>query len=429
MIYPHKILRLTIAFLTLFWFSTNTFAQGLAIDQVLVIVNDEPITLLEYGARHQREALQGTGGLSGFRGEVSAQLLETMILERIQAQQATQIGISVTDAEVDQAVAFVASQNQLTADELLVQLDRDGITPSDFRNSLREQRLIQRLIDASVNSRVNISDTEIENYLQNHKELLSTNEAFEISHLFRSTSGLDEEQVKSLRTETESLRKSLLAGDDFEAAVNRFSDGDVSDGGYLGWRKVNQLPELFLSALRKTNTGGVSQVIPSENGFHLLKLHQKEGGGEIIQQYRVRHILVQPGADTSNEEAQNDILKMREQLAQGESFESLARRFSDDSSSKAEGGELGWLGPGESDPGFEQAMITLPIGELSDPVKTRFGFHLIEVLERRNVDLVETRARRQARQQIFQRKASEIFDDWSQSLRNSAYVEYVGIEI
>ena len=421
--------RFLILGILLVWLQTAA-ASTIAIDQVLVIVNEDAITLSEYVARHKREALQGTQGFRDFDGEVSGVLLDQMITERLQLQRATLRGLTVSDQDIDRAMDFVARQNQISSDELLRQLDRDGITPTEFRNTLRDQRLIQRLVDVAVNSRVIVSESEVENYLQNHKELLATDESFEISHLFVQNSGKSDEEINSGRQRLAALRDTIISGvSTFEQAVEELSDASKDQGGYVGWRKINQLPEVFIDALRRTTVGGVSEMIISDNGFHLLKLHQKDGGGEVVLQNQVRHILIQPNKDRTPEEAREQAAEIRSMIVAGEDFEKLARLNSDDNQTRTEGGLLGWVSPGETAPAFENVINTLPIGELSEPVATRFGFHVIEVLGRRNADLVEAQANNDARRTIFNRKAAELYDEWNQSLRSEAYIEYVAVSV
>ncbi len=399
-----------------------------SIDRILVIVNSEAITLGEYQSRHHYETIQNDGGLAAFNGEINTDLLEQMIDERIQLQQAGLLGISISETQLDDVAAFVAGRNQMTREQLLRQLKQDGITAAQFRSTLRQQRLIQILIDLTINSRVVISEQEVDNYLQNHRELLVSDEAFRVSHLWISSGDKSAEQSAADKENLVRLRQALLAGGSFEQAVADFSDGNKAQGGLLGWRTQNQLADEFVAALRRTEVGSVSEIIESGNGLHLLKLHD-EKGRETVQQHKVRHILVQGSANETQQETLEKTRRLRQQILQGEDFDRIARLNSQENSTRADGGLLGWIGPGDAAPAFERAVMALKTGDISEPVLTPTGYHLIEVLERRKVDIVEANARDRARQIIFRRKAAELYNDWYTSIRNQAYIEYVGVDV
>ena len=399
-----------------------------SIDRILVIVNSEAITLNEYQSRHHYETIQSDGSLAAFNGEINTDLLEQMIDERIQLQQAGLLGINISETQLDDVAAFVAERNQMTREQLLRQLKQDGITSAQFRSTLRQQRLIQILIDLTINSRVVISEQEVDNYLQNHRELLVSDEAFRISHLWISSGDKSAEQTAADKENLVRLRQALLADGSFEQAVADFSDGNKAQGGLLGWRTQNQLADEFVAALRRTEVGSISEIIESGNGLHLLKLHD-EKGRETVQQHKVRHILVQGSADETQQETLEKTRRLRQQILQGEDFDRIARLNSQENSTRADGGLLGWIGPGDAAPAFERAVMALKTGDISEPVLTPTGYHLIEVLERRKVDIVEANARDQARQIIFRRKAAELYNDWYTSIRNQAYIEYVGVDV
>jgi peptidyl-prolyl cis-trans isomerase SurA len=353
-----------------------------------------------------------------------------MIDERIQTSQALARGIQVSEGEIDGAVQLIAQQNDLTVESLIAQLENDGFTYDQFRESLRVQQLIRKLVDAVANSRVVVSDLEIENYLNAHSELQSSDESYEISHLIVLTQGKSDEEIKSEKENMEFIRKAITEGQPFEQAVVSFSDAsDKDDKGYLGWRTSDQLPELFIDALREMNpsTANISGVLQSDNGLHLLKLHDLKGSGQLIDQLLVKHILIQPNDNNTSEEAETLALDLYQQLQNGESFEKLARLYSDDSQSRQNGGSLGWIGPGDVVPSFRQTAESLPVGSISEPVKTRFGFHIIQVVDRRQTDMSNENAEDLAREEIFRRKAEELFSNWFRTVREQAFVEYVGV--
>ena len=418
-----------------FWFLLTCALPGLSspaaassIDKVLVVVNEEAITLSEYQARHQREMLEQSARIAPFDGRIDERILERMIDDRIQAQVATRRGITVSPAEVEQAVAQIASRNNTSADQLFRQLAREDITRSQFQASIREQELIRRLFWAVVNARVVVSDREVENYLASHQELTASDDLFEVSHLLVSVSGKTDAEAQSEYENLEHLRQGLLEGRPFEKFVEDYSDNpDKRQGGYLGWRKVSQLPDSFVAALRRTEVDGISPIIRSNNGLHLLKLHARKKEEKIVQQQRIRHILIRPDPGLDIEDAGQLAGQLRAQIAAGESFEKIARVRSADQASGAECGMLGWVNPGDFSPAVERAARELPLNQVSEPVRTSAGYHLIEVLERRDSDISAELAARRARQMIFQRKAGEFYDNWYGALRDSAYIEYIAV--
>ena len=397
------------------------------IDRVIAVVDNVPLTLSEYRLRHRQEVIDG-GRLKPFKGEINRALLERVIDEQIQVQQAERRGISVTEQEIDSAVEFIARQNNITSETLLAQLEGEGVSTTEFRGSIRERQLIRKLVDVVANSRVVVSDQEIENYLNAHDELRSADESYELSHFFVLTRDKTEQQIAAERENVELIRQRILEGLPFESAVRDFSDSSSKeDGGYLGWRTPDQLPELFLNALRGLTPGEkpVSVVLQSENGFHLLKLHDRRGSGNLVEQQLVDHILIQPDADNTLAEAEQTADRIYDQLLAGEPFEKMVRLYSMDQQSRASGGSLGWMNPGVFVPEFEQVANRLPIGQISPPVKTRFGFHIIRVMDRRSTDMTNEIAINTARQSIFRRKAEELYGNWFQSVRERAFIEYV----
>ena len=412
-------------------YATPVSAQAIAIDKVLVVVNEEAITMSEYQARHRREMLQQTTDLTPFNGNIEPRILERMIDDRIQAQMALRRGIRVPPEEVNRALAFIARKNDTPAPQLLAQLAEDGITPAQFRASVREQQLIRRLVDRVVSARVKVSDQEVENYLVSHQELAASNEAWEVSHLFIA---MDEKTASddAAQAELENLahiRAALLEGRSFEKSAEEFSDGPKRDaGGYLGWRNIGQLPKLFVDALRETEVGGVSEIIRSGNGLHLLKVHDRREGGQVVDQQLLRHILIRPGAELSEAQAKELAGELYARIINGEDFETIARAHSADQVSGIEGGLLGWTNPGDFPPKLEQVLARLELNELSKPLRAPAGYHLVEVLDRRRADISVVMAAKRARQVIFQRKAASFYDNWYGAIRDSAHIEYIAVD-
>ena len=419
--------RVVFVFLVLIGISTSQ-AQSVGLDKVIAIVNDEAITFSEYQARYNRELLQNRDLASSVPNQIDVNVLRALIDERLQAQMAKQRGIVVQESEVEGAIANMAAQNAVSTRQLYDQLLANRISELEFDRSIEEQILIQRLVDIAVKSRVNISDQEIDYHLQAHRELYTTDEVYDLSHLFVSISGKTDSEIQSDRDNIENIARAIDGGLDFKKAVQDFSDGDDKEnGGYLGWRKEDQLPDLFLTALRQTPIGGVTEVIESANGLHLLKIHGKEGDLQIVTQQLVRHILVNPDEkELTDKETLEYTEKLLIELKSGAEFSKLARLHSDDPTSVAVGGELGWVNPGDTVPPFEAASGLLEINELSKPIKSRFGYHIIQVEERRKKDISQEIARQKAYAEIHKRKSKELFDMWFGRIREAAFIEVVG---
>ena len=405
---------------------TQAHAQAIAIDKVLVVVNEAAITLSEYQARHLREALEKSTDTRPFDGRVDPRILNLMINDRLQAQMAARRGIRVTPADVEKAVAFIARQNDTTPPQLLTQLAADGITPAQFRASLKEQQLIRRLVDTVVNARVTVSEQEINNYLASHRELADSDEAYEVSHLFIALEGKSLSEAQSEQENLAHIRTAVVEGRPFAQSAREFSDSpNREEGGYLGWRKIAQLPKLFVQALRDTEVGAVSEIIRSPNGLHLLKVHDHRAGGKVVEQQLLRHILIRPGPGLREDAVKERADELHARIIAGEDFEAIARAHSADQVSGIDGGRLGWINPGDFPPKFEQALTRLALNELSKPLRSQAGYHLVKVLDRRRTDISVELAGKRARQVIFKRKAAAFYENWYGAIRDAAHIEYV----
>jgi len=409
-----------------FGFSSAVSADTIELDQIIAVVNEDAITYSEYATRYRTQQLQRNENIGQIPNEIDLDLVGLLVDERIQIQAADLRGISISQDEINDMIGAMAAQNNFTPEQLLQELESQGISSTVFMRGIEEQRLIRRMVDIAVNSRVTVSEQEIDYYLQSHRELYPTNTAYEVSHLYVSTSGKSESEIQSDLENINHIYQGLLQGQPFDKAVEDFSDGDKNDeGGYLGWRKEGQLPELFLKELRETSVGSITGVIESDNGFHILKLHAKDGDQKLVTQQLIRHILIQPQRrNLSNQSALTLLNDLADQIRNGGDFEKFARLNSDDETSASNGGSVGWVNPGDTAPVFEQAASKLQLNEISDPVQTQFGFHIIEVLDRRTRDITQDLARENARLTVFQRKAQELYKNWIDRLREGAYIEY-----
>ena len=400
--------------------------QALPADHVVALVNSEPVTNHELHARLAR--LQPpVGAQLPPRSELLRQVMEQLILERVQLQAAAEQGLKIDDAALAQAEENVARQNGLGVAQLHQRLKTMGQDVESFRANLRNEMLLQRLREREVDNRIRISEQDIDAYLAEHQspELAEINLA---QLLVRVPEGADDATVAKLRQRTEQLAQRARGGADFAALVREFSDAnDKTQGGALGLRSVERYPALFLEATRSLQPGQISEIVRSGAGFHVLKLLEKRSAGlpeASYTQTRARHILLRPGAQLSQEAAIARLKELRQRIANGSArFEELASQHSQDGSASA-GGDLGWANPGMFVPEFEQAMNRLAPGQISEPLVSRFGVHLIQVQERRQATLSEREQREWVRNLLREQKADEAYSSWARELRGRAYIEY-----
>ncbi len=400
--------------------------QALAADHVVALVNSEPVTNHEVLARLAR--MQPPAGTQlPPRAELLRQVMEQLILERVQLQSATEQGLKIDDAALAQAEEGVARQNGLNVTQLHDRVKATGLGVESFRANLRNELLLQRLREREVENRVRVSEQDIDAYIAEHQssELAEINLA---QLLVRVPENADEATVENLRQRAEQFAQRARNGADFAALTREFSDAaDRSRGGELGLRSVERYPALFLDATRSLQPGQIAAVVRSGAGFHVLKLLEKRNAGlpeASYAQTRVRHILLRPGAQLSQEAAIARLKELRQRIANGSArFEELARQVSQDGSASA-GGDLGWAQPGMFVPEFEQVMNQLEPGQLSEPLVSRFGVHLIQVQERRQVSLSAREQREWVRNLLREQKAEEAYATWARELRGRAYIEY-----
>lgn len=399
------------------------------IDQIAAVVNNEVITRGELEQRYEvvLQQLRRQNIQQPPRNLLLKQTLERMVTERALLQYAKNSGIRLEPLQVERAIERIAQQNNLSVDGLKDALARDGVSFERFRENLSNEMLIARARERQIESKLSISDAEIDSYLQTQTNL-GRDEEFNISHILVSVpENASPEQTQERRERAQKILDELAKGGDFAQLSASFSDApNALDGGNLGWRNAGQIPSLFLDALRNLKPGETTELFKSPNGFHIIKLNDRRGkdATTVITQTRARHILIKPSEITSESDAINRLNQIRERLEQGgEKFEDLARQFSEDTGSAAKGGDLGWINPGDTVPEFERAMNALQPNELSQIVQSPFGWHLIQVRERRQQDVTAERQRLLARQAIRQRKSDEAFEDWVRQVRDEAYVE------
>lgn len=405
-------------------------ARPVAVDRIVAVVNNEVITTLELRERVQQAqrqlARQGTALPPADVFE--RQVLERLVLERAQHQLAAETSLKVDDTMLERAIGRIADNNRMSMTDLRLALEKDGITWNRFRDQIRSEILLTRLREREVDSRIVVTDAEIENFLANNADALS-GEEFHVAHiLVRVPEGATMQQQSERLARAESVVERLRAGEDFGRLAASYSDApDGLSGGDLGWRGRDRLPVLFADAVRQMQPGEVSKVIRSPAGFHIVKLVERRGGAaaglQQMQQTRARHILIRTSEIVTDADAESRLKGLRERVINGGNFAELAKVNSADLSA-AKGGDLGWVNPGDTVPEFERAMDALKPGEVSPPVRSPFGWHLIMVEERRMQDVTDERKRAAARNALRERKAEEAYEEWLRQLRDRTYVEY-----
>mgnify|MGYP001563644377 FL=1 len=396
-----------------------------ALDRIVAVVNDDVITLAQLRERVQAARRQIVLEKIAPPADdvLQKQILERLILERLQLQLAEKSGLQLSDADVERAIEGIAGRNKMTVAALRERMKKEGIDPALHRAQVRTQILIEQLVDREVRSRVSVTDSEIDGFLAG----LSDVTEYRLSHIFLSLpESATPATIEAARKRADELVAKLRAGGNFQQlAVAHSQAPDALQGGHIGWKKPGQLPDLFVVALKTLSPGGVSDVLRSPNGFHVLKLHESRGGPSLqpVRQTRARHILLRTSEILSADEARQRLLALRGRIEHGEDFAVLARAHSEDPGSATRGGDLGWMAPGQLVPEFQRAMDALKPGELSAPVQSSYGLHLIQVMERREQGTNAERLRNAARTQLHMRKADERYRQWVRQLRDEAYVE------
>jgi peptidyl-prolyl cis-trans isomerase SurA len=404
-------------------------AQGITlVDRIVAVVNKEVITASELDdavGMAERE-LRRRGTPLPDRPVLERQMLERLVLSKAQLQLARSSGLRVEELQLDRAVERIAESNKMTLADFRRALERDGVSFNAWREEVREEMLLTRLRQREVDDKVQVSDSELDLFLEQLKNRPEAVE-YELAHiLVRVPDQASPERIEAARNRAEKALAEARGGADFATLAASYSDApDALQGGALGWRNEGRLPELFAAALAKLKPGEVTPVLRSPAGFHILKLVDRRGAGvdsAPVRQTRLRHILIRTNEAVSDADARRRITQLRDRIVNGADFAEIARTNSDDASA-ARGGELDWVYPGDTVPEFERAYEALKVGEVSEPVRTPFGYHLIQVLERRTGEASPERRRAQARELLRERKADEAYQEWLRQLRDQTYVE------
>lgn len=408
--------------------------SGNVIDSIAVVVNDEVITRNEVATRLRaiEQRMKAQNAPMPDAADLQRQVIEAMIVERAQFQLAKEMGMRpIDDAQLDRAVSRIAEQQKMTVQEMRNAMEKEGMTFALFREEIRNEITMQRLREHEVDNKIQISEAEVDTYLT--AEQAAAKEKSEVSIaqiLVRIPENSSPEQIAARRARADEVSRQIRTGGDFGKIAGTYSDAsDALNGGAIGWRDPDRLPPIFAEALSKLKPGQITPVIRSSSGFHILKLVDRRNLAQadeknIVQQTRVRHILLKVTPTMTAEAAKKKLTELKERLDnKAAKFEELARLFSNDGSA-TKGGDLGWLYPGDVVPEFETAMNALKPGEVSGVVESPYGFHLIELVERKTDDQTKEKKRAAARQVIRDRKLAEATEDWLRQVRDRAYVEF-----
>lgn len=403
--------------------------QVAVIDSVVVVVNDDVITRYELDDRMSSvvRQLKKQGTPLPAQQVLERQLLERMITDMLQLQFARESGVRVDDTQLDQAITRIAQQNNFASlGEFRAKLEADEVDFKKFREEIRSEIISTRLREREVESKLVISDTEVDNYLANKAKMGGAEEEFRLAHILVVVpEQASAEKIQAARERAEQALSQLKSGADFAQVAAGNSDAkDALKGGELGWRSGDSIPALFMNELHNLQPGQTTAVLRSPSGFHILKLVEKRSGkaAVVITQTHARHILIKTSEIVSEKEARNRLMEIKKRIEDGADFAEQAKRYSQDGSAQ-QGGDLDWLSPGQTVPEFEAAMNKLQPNMIA-AVQTQFGWHLIQVLERRSTDISEQQRRQQARVAIGTFKSDEQYQDWLRQLRDRAFIEY-----
>jgi peptidyl-prolyl cis-trans isomerase SurA len=403
----------------------NLHAAPVDLDRIAAIVDDSIIMQSELDARMNSVKRQ-MGGQIPPDSMLRPQVLERLILENIQLQMAERGGIQISDQQLTDTVKRIAKQNGMTLEQFNKALAKDGLSYKEAVEQIRTEMIISRVQKFQVNNRVQVSQQDIDYFLASKAGQMAAEAEYRLSHILVSIpSQASANEIKAAREKADRILADIAAGEDFQQQAIANSNGrNALKGGDLGWRKQAQLPSLFSDAVDELDVGEVSKPIKSASGFHIIQISDKRGGSTMmVLQHKVRHILVMPNEIRSDKDAKARIKQIHSKLDNGGDFAELAKEYSDDPGSAANGGDLGWVNPGDMVPAFDRVMSEIEPGKLSMPFKSKFGWHILQVEERKETDLGEQVQRNQIRQMLQARQFEEELPIWLRKIRAEAYVD------
>jgi peptidyl-prolyl cis-trans isomerase SurA len=399
------------------------------LDHIIAVVDEDVVmqSELDEQAERVREALRQQKTEMPPSTVLERQVLERLVLEKIQVQVAAQAGIKVSEKDLNKAVADIAKRNKLELAQFEKIIESEGITFARFREQIAQQILMAKLRHEEVENRVKVSEQEVENFLRNQANENESELEYRLSHiLITIPSGASDSELQAARGKADDVLRRIDAGEDFGDIALRMSDGQQAlEKGDLGWRKGGEIPSLFADAVSAMKVGENSGIITSPSGYHIVKLADKRSGEKImVEQHKVRHILIKPNALVSTQQANERLQQLKIRIEGGADFAQLARTNSDDRGTALKGGDLGWVSKGQMVAEFEEMMLQSPIGVISQPFRSEFGLHILQVTDMREYDGTEEVKRAGARRAIREQKIQERQQTWLRSLRDEAYVEY-----
>ena len=399
-------------------------AQIQTIDKVVAIVDDDIVLASELVERLDafKINIERRGMEIPDEDALVQETLDRLILESIQLQLADRYGVRIPDAQVDDAMSRLANQNGMTLEQFRGVVEAEGKSFIEMRAQIRQEMVIQRVQQGNVSRNIQLSEQEVDNYLATEEGQLMTQPEYHVVQALVEVSKDDTKKtVAAKEAFVDSVLAAILDGQSFETAVSTL-EPFAFKGGDLGWRKLPEIPSMFADVLPSLKAGETSKI-ESGNGFHLIYLAEVRGRERLVQQTEVRHILIKPTEVLADSEAQALTVELRQRILDGEDFSELAKKYSDDSGSAQEGGELGWTSPGQMVPEFESAMAAASIGVVSEPVRSEFGWHIIEVVDRREKDVSDDMRRRQIMGYLHDQKYQEELEAWLRKIRDEAFVD------
>ncbi len=405
----------------------STAQASLLIDRIVAVVESDVITASELRERiNVIKAQAGDKAKLPDEATLTEQVLQRMIIERLQVDWGQRRGITIDDISLDQAMRNLAQRNQLTLDEFRSALLQQGIDYISFRDQVRTEMAIGQVVRRAVESTIQVSSSEIDTLLEGKQGALDSNAEYRIAHiLIQLPQDPTPSDLDTAKTKIENIHELALKGDSFtQLAIANSQAQDALEGGDLGWRNKDQLPGVFSRQLSKMKPGDISEVLRSESGFHIFRILDMRGNERVmVNQVLARHILIRTNAVRSDEQAKQNLVSLRSRIVNGNDFADLALAHSEDPGSASKGGDLGWTAPSKFAPAFRDAIESTPINDISEPFKSQFGWHILQVMDKREHDNSEEARRNQARDFIRQRKLSEETELWLRQLRDESYVE------
>ncbi len=415
-------------FITLLHFSALS-AKEVELDHIIVVVNNSVITqqMLNNRVRDFKKQLSLSGLSDNDSHALRKQVLEKMIITRIQLQKAKQHGIQINDLMLNRVLGRLAKSNHLTLEQFRDAIEKKGLSYDRFRKQTRDELIIKNLQQRLVANKITVSNQDIQQYIKQNKSHDASNTRYHLRHiLINIPEEASPKDIQKAEEISKMVYKKILAGSSFRDMAIKYSQGrNAIKGGDLGVRKANELPRLFVHAVQDLSPGQTAKPVRSASGFHILQLVSRSNQKIIVKQTHARHILIRTGKHMSDEQARQKLLDIRQQIKKGAKFSAMAEKYSEDPGSKNNGGDLGWAGPGDFVPAFERVMNKLKPGQISEPFKSPFGWHLLQVLGRRNHDQTKLNKENMARQTIERRKTDEQLGLWLRRIRDEAYVKFL----